>query len=189
MALHHTLQHVDSPGTYARILFVDFSSAFNTILPALLQATLSQIHMLDSTCRWITDFLKPRMKMGKHVSESQTISTGSPQGFVLSTLLFFLYINGCTSSHQSVKLLKFMDKTTLFGLISGRDESDYRWEVDHLVTRCSHNNLALNSLKTMEIVVDFRKNPASLASIILCRSPVDSVESCRFLGTINTQDR
>ncbi|TWW54280.1 hypothetical protein D4764_0188270 [Takifugu flavidus] len=29
--------HLDSPGTYARILFVDFSSAFNTIRPALLQ--------------------------------------------------------------------------------------------------------------------------------------------------------
>ncbi|XP_077953470.1 uncharacterized protein LOC120812456 [Gasterosteus aculeatus] len=31
MALHYILQHLDSRGTYARILFVDFSSAFNTI--------------------------------------------------------------------------------------------------------------------------------------------------------------
>ncbi|KAK3548127.1 hypothetical protein QTP70_004864 [Hemibagrus guttatus] len=30
MALHFILQHLDSPGSYARILFVDFSSAFNT---------------------------------------------------------------------------------------------------------------------------------------------------------------
>ncbi|KAK0143367.1 Retrovirus-related Pol polyprotein from type-1 retrotransposable element R1 [Merluccius polli] len=29
--LHTLLQHLDSPGHYARILFVDFSSAFNTI--------------------------------------------------------------------------------------------------------------------------------------------------------------
>ncbi|MFM9587201.1 reverse transcriptase domain-containing protein, partial [Streptomyces caniscabiei] len=28
MALHFILQHLDSSGTYARILFVDFSSAF-----------------------------------------------------------------------------------------------------------------------------------------------------------------
>ena len=41
MALHYTLQQLDSPGTYARILFVDFCSAFNTILPALLQDKLS----------------------------------------------------------------------------------------------------------------------------------------------------
>ncbi len=31
MGLHYILQHLDKPGTYARILFVDFSSTFNTI--------------------------------------------------------------------------------------------------------------------------------------------------------------
>ena len=191
MALHYTLQHLDSPGTYARILFVDFSSAFNTILQALLQVRLSQLHVPNSTCRWITDFLsdrKQRVKLGKHLSESQTISTGSPQGCVLSPLLFSLYTNSCTSSHQSVKLLKFADDTTLIGLISGGDESAYRWEIDHLVTWCSQNNLELNPLKTVEIIVDYRKNPAPSTPIILCGSPVDSVESCRFLGTIITQD-
>ena len=56
MALHFILQHLDSAGTYARILFVDYSSAFNTIIPTLLQDKLSQLHVPDSTCRWITDF-------------------------------------------------------------------------------------------------------------------------------------
>ncbi|KAF7641196.1 hypothetical protein LDENG_00289540, partial [Lucifuga dentata] len=60
MALHFILQHLDSSGTYARILFVDFSSAFNTIIPILLQDKLSQLNVPDSTCRWITDFLSDR---------------------------------------------------------------------------------------------------------------------------------
>ncbi len=37
MGLHFILQHLDRPGTYVRILFFDFSSAFNTIIPSLLQ--------------------------------------------------------------------------------------------------------------------------------------------------------
>ena len=45
MALHFLLQHLDTAGTYARILFVDFSSAFNTIIPALLQDKLSQLQV------------------------------------------------------------------------------------------------------------------------------------------------
>ena len=48
MALYFTLQHLDSPAFYARILFVDFSSAFNTIIPALLQDKLSQLNVPDS---------------------------------------------------------------------------------------------------------------------------------------------
>ena len=65
-----------------------------------------------------------------------------------------------SSSHQSVKLLKFADDTTLIGLISDGDESAYRWEADHLVTWCHRNNLELNALKTVEMVVEFRKNSA-----------------------------
>lgn len=191
MALHYILQHLDSAGTYARILFVDFSSAFNTIIPALLQDKLSQLNVPDSTCKWITDFLSDRrqqVKLGKHVSDSLTISTGSPQGCVLSPLLFSLYTNSCTSSHQSVKLLKFADDTTLIGLISDGDESAYRWEIDRLVTWCGENNLELNALKTVEMIADFRKSPAPPTPITLCDSPVDIVESFRFLGTIITQD-
>ncbi|KAF7640557.1 hypothetical protein LDENG_00036170, partial [Lucifuga dentata] len=48
---------------------VDFSSAFNTIIPALLQDKLSQLHVPDSTLRWITDFLSDRrqhVRLGKH---------------------------------------------------------------------------------------------------------------------------
>ena len=142
---------------------MDYSSAFNTIIPTLLQDKLSQLHMPDSTCRWITDFLSDRkqhVKLGKQVSNSLTISTGFPQGCALSPLLFSLYTNSCSSSHQSVKLLKFADDTTLIGLISGGDESAYRWEIDHLVSWCGQDNLELNALKTVEMVVDFRRNAA-----------------------------
>ena len=60
MGLHHILQHLDSPGTYARILFVDFSSAFNTIIPDILHSKLSQLTVPASTCQWITNFLTDR---------------------------------------------------------------------------------------------------------------------------------
>ncbi|KAK3548172.1 hypothetical protein QTP70_005203 [Hemibagrus guttatus] len=180
MALHFILQHLNSPGSYARILFVDFSSAFNTIVPTLLRDKLFQLNVPDSMCSWITDFLTDRrqfMRLGTHVSDFQHISTGSPQGCVL----FSLYTNGCTSGHQSVKLLKFADDTTLIGLISDGGEMDL------LVSWSSVNNLELNSLKTVEMIVDFRKNPAPLPPVILCDSPVTSVESFCFLGTTITK--
>uniref|UniRef100_A0A8C6LIY6 CCHC-type domain-containing protein n=1 Tax=Nothobranchius furzeri TaxID=105023 RepID=A0A8C6LIY6_NOTFU len=43
MGLHFILEHLDQPRTYARILFVDFSSAFNTVIPEILTSKLSQL--------------------------------------------------------------------------------------------------------------------------------------------------
>ncbi|KAK3526351.1 hypothetical protein QTP70_024627 [Hemibagrus guttatus] len=53
MALHFILQHLDYPGSYARTLrksFVDFSSTFNAIVPALLRDKLFQLNVPDSMC-------------------------------------------------------------------------------------------------------------------------------------------
>ena len=60
---------------------------------------------------------------------------------------------------------------------SSGDKFAYRLESDHLVTWCSQNNLVLNALKTVEMVVDFRRNPAPPTPITLHDSPVDIVES------------
>ncbi len=130
-------------GTYVRILFVDFSSDFNTIIPDTLQNKLTQLSIPTSICQWINSFLTDR----------HTISTGAPQGCVLSPLLFSLYTNDCTSKDPSVKLLKFSDDTTLIGLIQ---ESVYSQKVKELAVWCSLNNLELNTLKTVGMI---RRNP------------------------------
>ncbi len=63
MGLHYILQHLDRPGTYVRILFVDFSSAFNTIIPDTLQNKLTQLSVPTSICQWITSFLIDRQQL------------------------------------------------------------------------------------------------------------------------------
>ncbi|KAL0177274.1 hypothetical protein M9458_026168, partial [Cirrhinus mrigala] len=191
MALHYILQHLDRTGNYARILFVDFSSAFNTIMPDLLSDKLTQLSVPTSICQWITSFLTDRqqlVRLGKLTSRTITTSTGAPQVCVLSPLLFSLYTNDCTSKDPSVKLLKFADDTTVIGLIKDGDESAYRQEVDQLAVWCSLNNLELNTLKTVEMIIDFRRNPPALPSLIIMDSTVATVESFRFLGTNISQD-
>lgn len=107
---------------------MDFKSTFNTIIPALLQTTLTKLSVPSSVCQWITRFLTDRqhqVRMGKFTSNICTISTGWE--CVLSPLLFSLYTNDCTAKNPSVTLLKFADDTTIIGLIHNVYKSAYRF--------------------------------------------------------------
>ena len=128
LLVHNVLQHLDSPKKYARILFIDFSSAFNTIVPSLLHQKLLKLNLDPLLCKWILNFLTNRKQyvtINGKVSPSISINTGAPQGCVLSPLLFTLYTNECQSQSESVKLFKFSDDSTLLGFISNDNESFY----------------------------------------------------------------
>ena len=120
LALHHILQHLETSGTHARVLFVDFSSAFNTIIPQKLFNKLIHMGVERSLCVWILDFLHDRLqsvRIGKQTSKEITLNVGAPQGGVLSPLLFSLFTNDSMSSEPSVVMIKFSNDTTLEGLI------------------------------------------------------------------------
>lgn len=51
--------------TYVGILFINFSSAFNTIIPAKLVTKLKDLGLNTHLCTWILDFLMSRPKVVK----------------------------------------------------------------------------------------------------------------------------
>ena len=186
LCIHSILQHLETSSRYARILFIDFSAAFNNIIPARLCDKLLQMGVSRSMCNWIFDFLTNRsqvVRVNNKLSKSLPISMGTPQGCVLSSLLYLLYTNDCISFSDTVKIFKFADDTTVTGLISQNDESAYRTEVSSLVEWCAQNNLRLNISKTKEIIVDFRINKAELQPLVINEQAVETVESFKFLGT------
>lgn len=63
--------------------------------------------------------------------------------------------------------MKSADYTTVVGLIKGRNESVYSDEVEKLSSKCSGNNLVLNTIKTKEIIVDLGEIDLILSPYIL----------------------
>ncbi len=55
--LHLALTHLENKDSYVRMLFIDFSSAFNTIIPQQLINKLNLLGLNASLCNWILDFL------------------------------------------------------------------------------------------------------------------------------------
>ena len=58
--LHNAFLHLDKAGSYVRILFIDFSSAFNTIQPHLLALKLLHLDVNPKLILWIVNFLLHR---------------------------------------------------------------------------------------------------------------------------------
>lgn len=111
-------------------------------------------------CPWILDFLRNRsqtVKVNNLTSCSLNLSTGAPQGCLLSPLLFSVFTNQFTSQETSVKVFKYADDTTIVGLITDNNETQYRCEVARAVTWCKDNHLMLNASKTTEIAIDYRR--------------------------------
>uniref|UniRef100_A0AAQ6IK40 Alkylated DNA repair protein AlkB homologue 8 N-terminal domain-containing protein n=1 Tax=Anabas testudineus TaxID=64144 RepID=A0AAQ6IK40_ANATE len=86
------------------------------------------------------------------------------------------------STHPDNVVIKFADDTTVVGLISGGDETAYRDEIQRLVGWCEDNNLVLNTSKTKEVIVDFRRKKSDLQSIVINGECVKRVPSFKYLG-------
>ena len=184
--LHHIYNHLEKPKSYVRILFVDFSSAFNTIQPHLLSGKLLAMNTNPQLIAWLQSFMTQRpqrVKVGDTLSPIMTTNTGAPQGCVLSPALFTTYTADCKTIETSNVQIKFADDTSLTGLIT-TDESSYRKGVDELIQWCDSNFLDLNVKKTEEMVIDFRSKPNVLTPITIKGEEVRIVDQYKYLGTI-----
>ncbi len=189
--LHHTSHHLDKPKTYTRCLFIDYSSAFNTIQPHILLQTLDQYNVPANLQLLILDFKTNRQQYVRTSHEKSTLittNTGGPQGCVLSAFLFVVYTNLLAMNNNKIKIIKYADDTVVIGLIENNDETDYRNAIDFVSEWCSQNFLNLNVTKTKEVITDFRRKKNYKEPVVIDGSPVSIVSEYKYLGCIISED-
>uniref|UniRef100_A0AAQ4S675 Reverse transcriptase domain-containing protein n=1 Tax=Gasterosteus aculeatus aculeatus TaxID=481459 RepID=A0AAQ4S675_GASAC len=190
-ALHHSLSHLENKDSYIRRLFVDYSSAFNTVDPHKLIHELSTLVLHPTLCDWLSDFLTGRpqsVRMGNKTSASIFTNIGTQQGCVLSPVLCTLFTHDCVASHKDNIVLKFSDDAAVMGRITGGNEAAYRREVASLVSWCEDNNLTLNTDKTKELIVTMRKERRPHQPLFIQELEVKRVSSFRYLGVHFSED-
>ena len=150
--IHELSQHLDrkSKSKYARCLFIDYSSAFNTMQPHTLINRLAEYNIPARLQLFVLDFLTDRKQYVRteiELSSTTSINTGAPQGCVLSAFLFIIYTNALSLCSTTCKIIKYADDTVVIGLINNDNEQEYRDTVSY-VSWCNENHLNLNAGKT-----------------------------------------
>ncbi|KAJ0033829.1 hypothetical protein NQD34_000936 [Periophthalmus magnuspinnatus] len=166
--LHRSLSHLENPGSTVRILFFDFSSAFNTIQPLLLRDKLEPARVDCDLADWILDYLtnRPQFVRAKNCVSDRVR--------VLAPFLFTLYTADLRHNTDSCILQKFSDDSAIIGLIKDDDDAEYRGLTQDFVDWCQQNHLIIKAEKTKEMVVDFRR----------CHSTAPSVKCDRNLSIV-----
>ncbi|KAI4894256.1 hypothetical protein NFI96_002102 [Prochilodus magdalenae] len=183
--LHRTHSHLDKGGGAVRVMFFDFSSAFNTIQPLLLRDKLMKMEVDMHLVTWITDYLTGRpqhVRIRDCTSDTVISSTGAPQGTVLSPVLFTLYTSDFKYNSELCHMQKFSDDTAVVGCVRNGQEREYRSLVEDFVEWCTTNHLKLNITKTKEMCIDFRRSRPSQQPISIKGVDVEVVRSYRYLG-------
>ena len=185
--IHNVSQHLDKANSQVRVLYVDFSSAFNTIQPHILMSKLLQLKVNSRLVVWLHSYLLDRpqfTKVNNIKSDVIYTNTGVPQGCVLAPILFILYTNDCVSSFDSCSIIKYADDTAVLGKISSNHSAEYLAQIKKFNEWCQSNYLNLNVKKTKEMIFDFRKNKCLPENIVINNEPVERVTQYKYLGVV-----
>ncbi|XP_055863995.1 uncharacterized protein LOC106080210 isoform X1 [Biomphalaria glabrata] len=186
--LNCVYKHLDLPNTYVRLLFMDFSSAFNTIQLHLLIEKMKALQISPYIILWANEFLTQRaqrVRVNNVVSNERIANTGAPQGAVTSPLWFILYTNDFQSDSSCCSFTKFADDAALLALLSeSSDVNEYFKELEHIGEYCRDNFLLLNVKKTKEMIIDFRRDKKGNDIVSVAGETIEIVQTFKYLGTI-----
>ena len=186
--VHLVGEHLDRKSSNtARTLFIDFSSAFNTLQPHKLLEKLGMYRVPEKLRLWILDYLLERPQFVQTRSETSAViklDTGSPQGCALSPYLFILYTNDMKWHTNSTYVVKYADDTAIVGLIENDNDKDYCDCINFVNRWCCSNYLDLNVSKTKEVIWDFRKNSVAPLPISINDMVVEKVKMYKYLGVL-----
>ncbi len=173
---------------HARILFIDFSSAFNTIQRHIMITKLHYLHVPSIFICSIYNFLSDRpqaVRMGSITSTTIIVNTGAPQGCILGPFLYTLYTNDCFSPSLITRYFKYSDDTAILALLNGEDSViAYHQSVAYFNQWCTDNHLFLNVTKTKELIFDTRHKFSTSHCPIFINGQSVIVDSFRYLGII-----
>ena len=180
--IYNTFCKAVSDGKEIRVVFLDISRAFDRVWHRGLLKGLESIGVRGPLLKWIEHYLKDRQQrvcINGQFSDWYYILSGEPQGSVLGSLLFLIFINDLTHVIDHTNMRLFADDTCLFITVDNRITAsnaindDLRaiqnWSDEWLVT--------FSAPKTKSMVVSRKRDAHLYPPLSFDNSVVDEVSN------------
>ena len=183
--VHFISKSLDQSVKSVRCIFLDYSSAFDSVPRFSLLKKLESFGCPISILSWLKDYFTNRVqrtKMGGKLSCPLLNNSGVLQGAVLSPYLFSTYISDLVVSPPA-KLIKYADDVVLCQSVS--NQSDFLSLSDNLTATDNFSlqaGLHLNSSKCFECLFSLSRSSFPSEPSFISGSPVLRVDTVKYLG-------
>jgi hypothetical protein len=183
--LQNTYNHLDK-GELVFSMFLDFRKAFDSVHHSILLSKLNHYGIRGVAHDWFKSYLSNRYQyvaVNGAESTKSIVTTGVPQGSVLGSLLFLIFINDFPDCSKYFRFTLFADDSTIscsfpknkIPQISNQINS----ELEHVNNWLSVNKIMLNTDKTKYMIFSYREE-YTLPPIQIGNSIIDSTTCSKF---------
>ena len=169
-------------------IYTDYSSAFQSVNHRLLSHKLqNSYHLHGNAFAWLQSYLQGRLQrvvVNGQCSEWTDVKSGTPEGGLLSPLLFSMFINDLPNVISKSNILMFADDVKLFKQVNSNDDAaDLQSDLSELCKWSKLWKLNLNPSKCKHFRMSLKKQPVT-KSYFIDDSALENVSRIRDLGVI-----
>ena len=186
--LQSDIENGRNHGKYTIGVFLDFTKAYDMMWVEGLLHKIINLGIGGKMFHWIKQFLTNRtfqVKIGEALSQSHHIKNGTPQGSVISPILFLLMINDLPETTDDTKKAIFADDTAIWK--TGSDLQDTIKSTQTNLTNirewCKEWGFILSKDKTVAIIF-YDRSPDDPTKLIIDQTELDWKKETKFLGVI-----
>ncbi|KAI8507267.1 hypothetical protein Bbelb_146470 [Branchiostoma belcheri] len=176
-----------------RAVFADMSKAFDRVDHALLLQTVINLQISSGMSAWIHNYLKDRQQRvvaNGETSSWRTLTSGVPQGGVISPYLLLLFMSTRRTVHPDTMNVGYADDVTLSRTLlalKADDDRSVEEETSNLDSWASEHRMTLNGGKSQLLQICFCRSVPEPPTLTLGGAPVPVVSSAKGLGFILDQ--